>query len=88
MDSARVVASNLASLVAGNTASGAAPETPAVLPAAQSPQQKRRRWPWQQKPQAKQPLAVCATIYSVWCLMMLQRFYLDQRRASTQPPMV
>jgi|SRR6478752_6805863 len=25
------------------------------------------------------PIAIAATVYSVWCLMMLQRFYLDQR---------
>lgn len=33
---------------------------------------------------ASLPVAVCATVYSVWCLMMLQRFYLDERRETTQ----
>ena len=32
------------------------------------------------------PIGVCAAIYAVWCLMMLQRYYLEQRQAATQQP--
>ena len=32
------------------------------------------------------PIGIAAAIWAVWCLMMLQRFYLDQRTSeATQP---
>jgi hypothetical protein len=48
VDSSRVVAENLAYLDADNTATGRAPETPA-MPPEKAPPPRRRRWPWQRK---------------------------------------
>jgi hypothetical protein len=43
------------------------------------------QWPWMAI--VALPIGICAAVYATWCLMMLQRYYLEQRRAATQQPM-